>query len=121
MQILSEKNEWIDIKPREGSLIVNLGTLLSRMTGDRLKSTEHRVLAIGRPRQSVAFFFEPSCHAMVPTSLPQDVTSITSVAECTDKFEYGPWMVERTQQFVEFKGLFKIIGSLQNDQSLVTN
>ena len=112
---MTEKEEWIDVKPREGSLIVNLGTVLTRMTGDRLKSTEHRVLAIGRARKSVPFFFEPSCHAMVPTTLPKDLTSISSAAECTDKFEYGPWMVQRMQQFVEYKDFLKDIESVKQE------
>lgn len=104
---MTEQKEWLDVKPRKGSLVVNLGSLLTVMTGDRLKSTEHRVLAIGRPRKSVPFFFEPSCHAMVPRSLPQDPTSISSVAECTDTFEYGPWMINRIQQFIEYKDFLK--------------
>ena len=107
LQIMTEKNEWVDVRPREGSLVVNLGTVLTHMTGDRLKSTEHRVLAIGRPRQSVPFFFEPSYHAKVPRSLPQDLSSISSAAECTDTFEYGPWMKERIKQFIEYGDFLK--------------
>ena len=104
---MTDQNQWIDVKPREGSLVVNLGTLLTHMTGDRLKSTEHRVLAIGHPRKSVPFFFEPSYHAMVPRSLPQDPTSVSSVAECSDAFEYGPWMKERIKQFIEYGDFLK--------------
>lgn len=99
---MTEKSGWIDVRPREGSLVVNLGTLLTHMTGDRLKSTEHRVLAIGRSRQSVPFFFEPSYHTQVPRSLPQDLSGISSAAECTDTFEYGPFMKERIKQFIEY-------------------
>ena len=104
---MTEKNEWVDVKPREGSLIVNLGTLLTHMTGDRLKSTEHRVLAIGRERQSVPFFFEPSYHAKIPRSLPKNLSNITSVAECKDTFEYGPFMKKRIKQFIEYGDFLK--------------
>ena len=104
---MTEKGEWLDIKPRKGSLVVNLGSLLTHMTGERLKSTEHRVLAIGRPRRSVPFFFEPSYHAMVPRSLPQDLTNVSSAAQCTDTFEYGPWMKERIKQFIEYGDFLK--------------
>ncbi len=75
------------------------------MTGNRLKATIHRVLAIGRPRKSVPFFFEPSYHAFVPKSLPEDkTTESASEYPREDTFEYGPFMVEFIQRFVEHKG-----------------
>nr|AFK38092.1 unknown [Lotus japonicus] len=57
LQVLYQDN-WVDIPPVPGALVVNIGDLLQLITNDRLKSVEHRVLAnrIG-PRISVAMFF----------------------------------------------------------------
>ena len=46
---------------------------------------------------------------MVPHSLPEVLSSISSVAECTDTFEYGPWMKERIKQFIEYGDFLKDI------------
>ncbi|XP_060185835.1 1-aminocyclopropane-1-carboxylate oxidase homolog 1-like [Lycium barbarum] len=52
------QNQWIDIHPMTGALVINLGDLLQLLSNDKFKSAEHRVLAnhIG-PRISVACFF----------------------------------------------------------------
>ena len=88
------------------------------MTGDRVKATRHRVKAIGRPRQSVPFFFEPSCHALVPRSIPDDRTNLKSVKDCSDAFEYGKWMMDRMQKFVEYKGFLKCV--TKEEEELLT-
>ncbi|XP_042490185.1 1-aminocyclopropane-1-carboxylate oxidase homolog 1-like [Macadamia integrifolia] len=52
------QNQWIDVSPTPGALIINIGDLLQVISNDRFKSIEHRVVAhsIG-PRLSVACFF----------------------------------------------------------------
>ena len=84
---------WFDVATRKNTVIVNLGETLSRMTGGRVKATIHRVLSIGRPRQSVPFFLEPSYHAKLPNSLPTEADMEVSAADhpVLDTFEYGPW------------------------------
>ncbi|KAF9612133.1 hypothetical protein IFM89_038316 [Coptis chinensis] len=54
------QNQWVDVPPRQGTLVANIGDLLQLITNDKFKSVEHRVLAghIG-PRISVATFFFP--------------------------------------------------------------
>ena len=108
MQVEKEDGSWLDVVPRKNSLIVNLGDILSRMTDNRVKATIHRVLAIGRPRQSVPFFLEPSFHAMIPNKLPKDL-SLESALDYPkeDSFEYGPFMVNYIQRFVEYRGFFQ--------------
>ncbi|XP_021290846.1 1-aminocyclopropane-1-carboxylate oxidase homolog 1-like [Herrania umbratica] len=51
-------NQWIDVPPTPGALVVNIGDLLQLISNDSLLSVEHRVLAnsVG-PRVSVACFF----------------------------------------------------------------
>ncbi|KAK6145956.1 hypothetical protein DH2020_019825 [Rehmannia glutinosa] len=51
-------NQWVDVPPMPGSLVINIGDLLQLITNDKFKSVEHRVLASnGGPRISVASFF----------------------------------------------------------------
>ncbi|KAK9150687.1 hypothetical protein Syun_008996 [Stephania yunnanensis] len=57
LQVLRQ-NQWVDVPPVHGALVVNIGDLLQLISNDRFKSSEHRVLAnrVG-PRISVASFF----------------------------------------------------------------
>ncbi|XP_007035066.2 PREDICTED: 1-aminocyclopropane-1-carboxylate oxidase homolog 1 [Theobroma cacao] len=57
LQVLHE-NQWVDVTPIHGALVVNLGDMLQLITNDKFKSVHHRVLAstIG-PRISIASFF----------------------------------------------------------------
>ncbi|XP_056169901.1 1-aminocyclopropane-1-carboxylate oxidase homolog 1-like [Syzygium oleosum] len=57
LQVLHQ-NQWIDVSPVPGALVVNIGDLLQLISNDIFKSAEHRVLAnnVG-PRVSVACFF----------------------------------------------------------------
>lgn len=51
-------NQWTDVLPLAGSLVVNIGDLLQIVSNDKFKSAEHRVLANhAGPRISVASFF----------------------------------------------------------------
>ncbi|KAF9588879.1 hypothetical protein IFM89_016842 [Coptis chinensis] len=59
LQVLHE-NQWVDVSPLCGGLIVNLGDFLQLVSNNKLKSSEHRVLAKKEgPRISVACFFRP--------------------------------------------------------------
>ena len=60
---------WLDVEPREGTMIVNAGDLLARWSNDTIRSTKHRVVEPplkgkekeeGYPaRYSVAYFCNP--------------------------------------------------------------
>ncbi|KAG8370377.1 hypothetical protein BUALT_Bualt14G0110700 [Buddleja alternifolia] len=65
LQILHE-NQWIDVPPIPGALVINIGDLLQLISNDKFKSVEHRVLANREgPRVSVACFFSTS---LMPSS-----------------------------------------------------
>ncbi|KAJ8431817.1 hypothetical protein Cgig2_027562 [Carnegiea gigantea] len=57
LQILHQ-NQWVNVKPIPGALIVNIGDLLQIVSNDKFKSVYHRVTAskVG-PRISIATFF----------------------------------------------------------------
>nr|XP_043627439.1 1-aminocyclopropane-1-carboxylate oxidase homolog 1-like [Erigeron canadensis] len=57
LQILHQ-DQWVDVTPVPGSLVVNIGDLLQLLSNDKLKSLEHRAVAKEKgPRVSVACFF----------------------------------------------------------------
>jgi isopenicillin N synthase-like dioxygenase len=58
--------QWIDVTPREGTFVVNVGNILARWTNDLYSSTLHRALHIGNdPRISAAFFVYPDATTVV--------------------------------------------------------
>ncbi|KAK9905425.1 hypothetical protein M0R45_000149 [Rubus argutus] len=57
LQVLCQ-NQWIDVPPVPGALVVNIGDLLQLISNDRFKSAVHQVLANHEgPRVSIACFF----------------------------------------------------------------
>ncbi|KAJ0860446.1 putative deacetoxyvindoline 4-hydroxylase [Helianthus annuus] len=63
LQILHQ-NQWVDVPPTPGALVINIGDLLQMISNDKLKSVEHRVVANEKgPRVSVACFFSSSLAA----------------------------------------------------------
>lgn len=56
LQVLYQ-DQWVDVPPIPGALVINVGDLLQLITNDRFKSVEHRVLANETgPRISIACF-----------------------------------------------------------------
>ncbi|PRQ36508.1 putative deacetoxyvindoline 4-hydroxylase [Rosa chinensis] len=58
LQVLHD-NQWVNVEPISGGLVINIGDFLQAISNDRLKSVQHRVLTncVG-PRVSVAYFFK---------------------------------------------------------------
>jgi isopenicillin N synthase-like dioxygenase len=57
---------WVDVLPRPGQMVCNIGDMLERLTGGRYRSTPHRVEKIGGgDRLSYPFFLDPSWGARV--------------------------------------------------------
>jgi isopenicillin N synthase-like dioxygenase len=71
---------WIDVPPRDGAFIVNIGELLEVATGGYLRATQHRV-KLQQPaadRISVPYFFNPRLDAQIPVlSLPPELAART--------------------------------------------
>ena len=75
---------WIDVPPRDGAFIVNIGELLEVATGGYLRATQHRVTLHGPASESVSerisvpYFFNPRLDAQIPVlSLPDELAART--------------------------------------------
>ena len=66
LQARNSAGDWIDVPPKDGTFVVNVGNLLARWTNDLYTSTLHRALHVGaEPRISAAFFVYPDANAVV--------------------------------------------------------
>jgi isopenicillin N synthase-like dioxygenase len=66
LQARNAAGYWIDVPPKDGTFVVNVGNLLARWTNDLYTSTLHRALHVGNdPRISAAFFVYPNSTAVV--------------------------------------------------------
>jgi len=74
LEVLNANTQWVPAPPKPGTLVLNVGDLLMRMSNDRLLSTVHRVRNVaGGDRYSAPFFFAldmdapvevlPNCHS----------------------------------------------------------
>ena len=86
LEYLREDGTWASVAPRPGSVVVNIGELLSRLTNGRLKATYHRVRDIEKERFSCPFFFAPRSNAVF--ELPDDGSKIV----------YGPFIIKRMRR-----------------------
>lgn len=70
LQALHRSGEWLDVNPPAGSLVINCGDMLQRLTGGILPSTTHRVLNPSPerakfPRYSTPFFLHFNPDVMI--------------------------------------------------------
>jgi isopenicillin N synthase-like dioxygenase len=71
LQIVGPDGQWLDVIPRPGALLVNLGDLTARWTNDRWRSTLHRVVPPPADipgsftRRSVALFLDGNYDAVI--------------------------------------------------------
>ncbi|MEP7209742.1 MAG: 2OG-Fe(II) oxygenase family protein [Alphaproteobacteria bacterium] len=79
LQVLHRNGEWLDVNQAAGSLVVNIGDMLQRLTNDVLPSTTHRVVnprpeRSRFPRYSTPYFlhFRPDYEIR---TLPQTITA----------------------------------------------
>ncbi|KAK7268276.1 hypothetical protein RIF29_20972 [Crotalaria pallida] len=76
LQVLHQ-NQWVDVNPVHGALVVNIGDFMQLITNDKFKSVEHQVLC-GRvgPRASAACHIYPSpSHKYKPYGPIEELTS----------------------------------------------
>jgi isopenicillin N synthase-like dioxygenase len=59
LEILEPDGEWLPVSPPPGSVVVNIGDMLARLTNDALRSTTHRVVNPAPDRRGVARYSAP--------------------------------------------------------------
>lgn len=79
LEILTKKNEWVDVTSLPDQIVVNVGDMLQRLTNNKLKSTTHRV--VNPPRElwntsrfSIPFFLHP-----------KSIMDLSSLDSCVDE------------------------------------
>jgi len=79
LEILRKDGSWLPVSTIEGTIVVNIGDMLQRLTNHVLPSTTHRVVnpagaAAGQPRYSIPFFMHPNPDFLIET-LPGCITA----------------------------------------------
>ena len=90
--------EWIEVPPLDGHIVVNFGGLLERWTEGRIRATPHRVVSQGNIRHSIPFFFEPHADAIIE---PLPIAG----AKSFDPFAYGDHLWAAMSKFPNFAGV----------------
>lgn len=90
LQVQTLDGDWVAAPPIPGTLVINVGDLLSRWTDGAYRSTPHRVInASGRERLSLVLAWDPEPQAMIdPAAVfgPAHVTE-TAPISCGDYLE----------------------------------
>ena len=104
LQIQDENDQWVDVPVRPNSLVLNIGDVLSKVTGRKLKATRHRVVDMGQNRQSVPFFLEPRFDVNINRTIVN-----TEKTQDEKEVKYGPWLLQnfKDKGYVEYKDLLK--------------
>lgn len=59
LQLLDKEGRWVDVRPPEGAMVINIGDMLQRLTNHVLPSTTHRVVNPPQERQGVSRYSMP--------------------------------------------------------------
>ena len=105
LEIMGADDQWIPTPYVPGSIVVNVGDLMSKVSGGRFKATHHRVRSSpGKERYSIPFFFEPGAACLVK-----------SVDDERDQgVLYGNHVLEKMSGWVEFQDVAKSGAIVEN-------
>ena len=104
LQILCRDNTWMDVQSQPGALVVNLGEMLSEMSGHRIKATQHRVVDTRGRRYSCPFFLEPGYFGRMPVSLSDSIENgdVTEKGGNACFTEYGLVLRQSIKRYTEY-------------------
>ncbi|KAK8035754.1 2OG-Fe(II)oxygenase [Apiospora marii] len=102
LQVLNRQGQWINAKPIEGTLVVNIADYLQRITNDRYISTVHRAQNwSGRERVSMPFFvgfnWDESCGVL-------DSCVAEGEAKRYDEISCAEWVTRRARAMYRTDG-----------------
>ncbi|KAL8999774.1 MAG: hypothetical protein Q9169_001447 [Polycauliona sp. 2 TL-2023] len=93
LEVLDPHGEWVAAPYVPGSVVVNIGDLMAKISGGRFRATFHRVRSSpGKDRYSVPFFFEPGIDC-----------AIHSIDGDDEVIVYGEHVVNKMKGWVEFQ------------------
>ncbi len=89
LQVEDRNGQWIHAPPIDGTLVVNVGDLLSRWTGGEYKSTPHRVVnTSGKERLSLVLAFDPDPDTQINAN---DIPGLTATEDPISCGDYLQW------------------------------
>jgi isopenicillin N synthase-like dioxygenase len=101
LEVRNSNGEWIPAPYVPGSMVVNIGDLMAKVSGGRWVATFHRVRSAKREdgleakgRYSVPFFFEPGMNCIVETVDGEALV-------------YGDHVLEKMKGWVEFQDVIE--------------
>jgi isopenicillin N synthase-like dioxygenase len=94
LQAQNPAGEWIDVTPRPGALVVNLGEMLQAITGNYFVATTHRVIARDA-RLSSGYFHGPDLRTRLDP-LPLDPSFVAAV-EASQRHTSAGFMSKRDE------------------------
>ncbi len=84
LQTATRSSEWIDVPPRPGTIVVNLGDIMQVWTNDRYRAAVHRVVPMHeRGRFSIPYFFNPARDAVI--------APLDQLADGAPRYRPFPW------------------------------
>lgn len=89
LQVEDKDGNWIHAPPIEGTLVVNVGDLLSRWTAGKYKSTPHRVVnTSGKERLSLVLAFDPEPDTIIDANDIPGLTTNENRITCGDYLQW---------------------------------
>ncbi|CAG8973379.1 hypothetical protein HYALB_00000142 [Hymenoscyphus albidus] len=99
LEVQNSEGQWIPAPYIPGSVVVNIGDLMAKVSGGRWVATNHRVRSVSREpgvvtrgRYSVPFFFEPGVNCVVKSVQGDEVI-------------HGEHLLGKMKGWVEFQDL----------------
>ncbi|KAL9602082.1 MAG: hypothetical protein Q9219_002078 [cf. Caloplaca sp. 3 TL-2023] len=104
LEVLNPDGRWVAAPYVPGSLVVNIGDLMAKISGGRFRATYRRVRSLpGLERDSVPFFFEPGIDCKI-----QNVDGDSEV------ILYGEHVLAKMKDWVEFQDSERSMGIVEN-------
>ncbi|KAE8444028.1 hypothetical protein EG329_001157 [Mollisiaceae sp. DMI_Dod_QoI] len=111
LEVRNSKGAWIPAPYVPGSMVVNIGDLMAKVSGGRWVATFHRVRSAERAggeikgRYSVPFFFEPGLNCVVKSVEGDEVV-------------YGEHVLEKMKGWIEFQDVVEDTADRVADQRM---